>query len=306
MNERKLRLHHHVLYRIGQGFLSAASRLPLTVTRPVGAMIGQTAMALNRRDRNRSRDHIRLAFPNLGETQVRRLLRANARHFGAMLAEVGWLLQASPEQVVDLCEISGREHLDQPLRDGTGVVLITGHCGNWELFNARIGVEGLPITIAVRSIYDPRLDVVATTLRSRFGTDVVARGHEAGRRLASALAANRVIGLLIDQDIRDIPGEFVDFFGRPAWTPSGAASLALHRGCPVVPAFSHRRSDGSHIIEVHPALPEPGPGSTEDRIRELTAAATAAIERQVRSRPEQWVWLHRRWRTQPPSHPLET
>jgi KDO2-lipid IV(A) lauroyltransferase len=301
MSDRKLRPHHHVLYRIGQRFLSAAGRLPLTVTRPVGGMIGQTAMALSSRDRRRSRDHIRLAFPDLDEAQVRRLLQANARHFGAMLAEVGWLLQASPEQVGDLCEIQGREHIDRPLQAGTGVVLITGHCGNWELLNARLGVAGIPLTIAVRSIYDPRLDNVATTLRSRFGTDVVARGREAGRRLASALIANRVVGLLIDQDIRDIPGVFVDFFGHPARTPSGAASLALHRGCPVVPAFGHRRADGSHIVEVGPPLPEPGPGSTEDRVRELTAAATAAIERQVRSHPEQWVWLHRRWRTQPPT-----
>jgi len=221
-----------------------------------------------------------------------------------MLAEVAWLLRATPEQVAELCTIDGVEHLERPLAAGSGVVLITGHCGNWELLNARIGVAGIPMTIAVRSVYDPRLDAIATKLRSRFGTEVVPRGQEAGRRLLGALSDNRVVGLLIDQDIRDIPGVFVDFFSRPALTPSGAASLALHRGCPVVPAFGCRRVDGSHVVEVHPPLPEPAAGSPEDRVRELTAEATAAIERQVRAHPAQWAWLHRRWRSQPPG-PLE-
>lgn len=305
MSDPRLRTHHHVLYRVAQGFLALAGRLPLAVSRPLGVAIGESAMALNSRDRRRSRDHIRLALPDLDEAGVRRLLRANSRHFGAMLAEVAWLLRADPEQVAALCEMTGREHLDDPLRAGTGVVLITGHTGNWELLNARIGVADLPMTIAVRSIYDPRLDVLATTLRSRFGTEVVPRSGAAGRRLMSAIAKNRIVGLLIDQDIRDIPGVFVNFFDRPAWTPSGAASIALHRGCPVVPAFDHRRADGSHLVEVHPPLPEPAAGPAEDRVRELTATATAAIERQIRAHPEQWVWLHRRWRTQPPSPPAE-
>jgi KDO2-lipid IV(A) lauroyltransferase len=140
---------------------------------------------------------------------------------------------------------------------------------------------------------------MATALRERFGAEVVARGSDAGRRLLSALGRNRVIGLLIDQDIRDIPGVFVPFFGKDAWTPSGASSLALHRQCPVVPAFAHRRPDGRHAVEISPPIPLPLEGSKEDRIVELTAAATAAIERQIRAHPAQWVWMHRRWRTRP-------
>jgi len=177
---------------------------------------------------------------------------------------------------------------------------MTAHCGNWEMLNAWLGAVDIPMTVAVRDIYDPRLDRMATVLRERFGAEVVARSSAAGRRLLAALAHNRVIGLVIDQDIRDIQGVFVPFFGKPAWTPSGAASLALHRQCPVVQAFSHRLPDGSHRIEVHPPLPLPASGSRDERITELTAAATAAIERQVRSHPAQWVWMHRRWRTQPP------
>jgi KDO2-lipid IV(A) lauroyltransferase len=108
-----------------------------------------------------------------------------------------------------------------------------------------------------------------------------------------------VVGLLIDQDIRNIPGVFVPFFGRPAWTPSGAAMLSIRMRCPMIPGFIHRRPDGSHHVQIHPPLEIPADGTLEDKIQELTASATAVIERQIRAHPEQWVWMHRRWRTQP-------
>ncbi len=278
--------------------------MPLTMTRPVTSSLGILAMALNPRDRRRSRDNLRIAFPDLDEAGTKRLMRANAKHLGALAAEVAWLGHASASDVLAQCEASGAEFLHEAIDCGSGVVFITGHCGNWEVLNAWLGASGIPMTIAVRDIYDPRLDAMATGLRERFGPEVVPRGSEAGRRLVSALAHRRVIGLLIDQDIRDIPGVFVPFFGRPAWTPSGAASLALHKQCPVVPAFSHRGADGRHVIQVRPPIPLPTSGSKEDQITELTAAATSAIEEQIRRHPAQWVWMHRRWRTQP-VHPPE-
>ncbi len=137
------------------------------------------------------------------------------------------------------------------------------------------------------------------TLRCRFGTEVISRGPAAGRHLARALKNHRVVGLLIDQDIRRVPGVFVPFFGRPAWTPSGAATLAIRLDCPVAPGFIHRRPDGTHHAQIHPPLRIPSTGSLEDRVHEVTAAATSVIEEQIRAYPEQWVWMHRRWRTRP-------
>ncbi len=305
MGRRQLTLRDDLVYHAFRGFLAATGRLPLTLTRPLGSAAGRLAMALIPRDRRRTRDHLRIAFPELGEPELRNLMRANARHFGAMAAEVAWLGRATPAQVNGICTFTGAEHLERALEGGNGAAVITGHCGNWEMLNAWLGANGFPMTIAVRDIYDERLDRMATNIRSRFGSDVVPRGSTAGRRMLNALRKNRVIGLLIDQDIRDIPGVFVPFFGRPAWTPAGAASLTLHRDAPVVPAFSHRRDDGTHLIEVHPPLPKPQSGSKEDRILELTAAATATIERQIRAHPAQWVWMHRRWRTEPTRPPTQ-
>jgi Kdo2-lipid IVA lauroyltransferase/acyltransferase len=279
--------------------LGLGGRLPLGLMRPLGAGLGRVALRLGTRDRGRARAHLRIAFPELSEEAIQRLLTASARHLGLMVAEVSWLWRASAHKVRALCSMEGIEHLQAALERGRGAVLVTGHCGNWELLNACLGAWDVPMTIAVRGLRDTRIDAVSTALRRRFGGEVVPRGPEAGRRLARAVLANRVAGLLIDQDIRDVPGVFVSFFGRPAWTPSGAATLALRLDCPVVPAFIHRRKDQTHHAVVHPPLELPAEGPKEDRVVAVTAAATAAIERQIRAHPEQWVWMHRRWRTRP-------
>jgi len=245
------------------------------------------------------RQHLEVAFPELGPGEHKRIMRGCADHFGRQLAEVAWLWRAPESEVQGLVTVEGVEHLRMALDAGRGAVIVTAHCGNWELLNLWLGASGFPVTIAVRELDDPRLDEFATRLRSRFGTEVVARGSSAGRQLMQALGRKRAVGLLIDQDIPSIPGVFVPFFGRPAWTPSGAALLALRMRSPLVTAFDHRRPDGSHFMRVSPPLPMPEEGSLDDRVLELTAAVTAAVEWQVRAWPEQWVWMHRRWRTQP-------
>ncbi len=292
------RLRHDLVYYPFRALLAIGGHLGLQLLRPLGAAAGRLALTLAATDGARARAHLAIAFPGLDEPARERLLRASARHLGLNLAEVIWLWRASAARVAELATLSGDRHLADARSAGRGAVLVTGHCGNWELLNARLGVGGIPMSIAVREVYDPRLHDLATALRARFGAEVVVRGPAAGRALARALLANRVTGLLIDQDIRDVPATFVSFFGRPAWTPTGAATLAVRLGVPVVPAFIHRLPDGRHHAEVHPPLPDPG-GSSEDRVAALTTAATAAIEAQVRSHPEQWVWMHRRWRTEP-------
>jgi len=290
------RLRHDLLWLATRVLLGIGGRLPYPVAQFVGRLVGSIALALATTDRRRAAEHLELAFPDLDSGTRRRLLGLTARHLGTTLGETAWLWRASPQEVARRCTISGVEHLQV---GAGGAILITGHCGNWELLNARLGIAGVPMAIAVREVFDPRLDRAAQALRARFGATVIPRGRNAGRLLVQALAAGRILGLLIDQDIRDIPGCFVPFFGRLAWTPSGAASLALKTGRPIVPAFIHRLPDGSHRAEVQPPLPFPDGGTEDERVRVLTAAATAAIESQVRAHPEQWVWMHRRWRSRP-------
>jgi len=293
------KLKHDLIYAGFRAFLGAGSRLPLGMTRPLGRTVGRAALLLAARDRARAEAHLRLAWPEMEDADRRRMLRATARHLGETLAEVVWLWRARPEAILARTEIHGFEHLRAALDAGRGAVLVTCHCGNWEWLNAVLGLEGIPMTLAVRALYDPRMGALATRLRSRFGARVLERGRSAGRGLLAAIRRNRVAGLLIDQDIRGVPGVFVPFFGREAWTPSGAAQLALAANAPVIPAFIHRREDGVHVAQAHPPLPVPETADRDSAVRELTAAATAAIEAHVRRHPPQWVWMHRRWRTRP-------
>jgi len=298
----ELKYYYTVIYHVFRFGLGIGSRVPLGITRPIGRYIGLAALAALPRDRRRAREHIRIAFPDFTEDEVRQLLRGFARHFGALLSEVAWLWGASPKGVERLCSIEGIEHLETALEAGRGAVLTTAHCGNWELLGARFSVAGIPMTAAVRDVFDPRLDRIASRLRSRFGAVTYPRSPDVGLQLMKALSDNRVNGLLIDQDIRDVPSVFVPFFGRPAWTPSGAAAISIRKKCPTIPALIHRNPDNTHTLVVYPPLEHPEGGSLRDRVTELTAAATAVIEDHIRAWPEQWVWMHRRWRRQPSDH----
>lgn len=288
-----------LLYRLLRGVLEIGGRAPLALSRAFGAEVVRLALPFARRDRSRMQANVEIAFPELDRRQRDRIMRGCARHLGRVVAEVAWLWRADAGMVEDLVDVEGVEHIFDALDRGRGAILATGHVGNWELLNARLAVAGVPITLAVRELDDSRVDAVVTALRTRFGSEVILRGVSAGRQLVRALGSNRGVGLLIDQDIPSIPGVFVPFFGRAAWTPSGAAMLALRTRCALMPGFIHRMPDGRHKIKIDQPFERPNEGSLEARVTELTAAATAAVEWHVRAWPEQWVWMHRRWRTRP-------
>jgi KDO2-lipid IV(A) lauroyltransferase len=288
-----------VLYAGLRSFFAVGGRLPLSLSRPIGRTFSRSALKLLPRSHERIRTHLDIAFPELDQRQRDDLVKDIARHFGLMLAEVAWLWHAKSTDVEKLCVLEGAHNIFEALDSGRGAIFASAHCGTWELLSARLPIADVPLSSAARELDNPRLDRLAARMRSRFGTEIFYRGPTAGKQMVRALAANRAAALLIDQDIRDVPGVFVPFFGRPAWTPSGAAMLAIRRRCPLVPGFIHRRPDGTHKAEIHPPLPMPVDGTLEDRVQELTAAATAIIERQIRAHPAQWVWMHRRWRTRP-------
>ncbi|HQU34510.1 MAG TPA: lysophospholipid acyltransferase family protein [Thermoanaerobaculaceae bacterium] len=281
-----------------RALLGGSRAVPLAALRAVSRAAARAALAFPGRDRGRARQHIAMAFPNRPEAWRQALLGACAGHLGAVLGEVAWLWSAPPAAILARTEFVGLEHLTGALDAERGALLVTGHCGNWEWLNLGLGASDVPMTVAARQVYDPRLDEVARRLRGRFGGETALRGKGAGAKLLHALRHGRVIGLLIDQDI-EAPGAFVEFFGRPAWTPTGAALLAVRSQCPVVTGFAVRGLDGTMRLEFDPPVAPPAGEDLDADVARLTAALTARIERQVRTHPEQWVWMHKRWRHQP-------
>ncbi len=293
------KFHHQIVYLTLKAILAVGSHMKLRTLQRIGALFGPLAFSLSARRRRRIPQHLELALPELATDQRKQLARQIASHLGMNLAEAIWMHGSSLEEIIEICSVSGIEHFENARAKGRGAIMLTGHCGNWEFLNARLSVSGIPVVAAARSLNDDRINKIIVDLRSRFGTEVVLRGKGTTRKLVRSLTDNKVNALLIDQDIKDLSGAFVPFFGRPAWTPTSAAALSLRFGAPIVPTFIHRRDDGSHHAEVFPPL-RPTPGlEGQEAIIDLTALATQAIEQQVRAYPAQWVWMHRRWRTQP-------
>lgn len=259
----------------------------------VGAELGSFAWRLSRRDHARTLEHLALAFPDLSASQRHQLGRESFRHLGTMLTESLWLLAQPPSAVAPHLAREGWPHLERARASGRPVVLLTGHCGNWELLGAATGLSGLRISGLARALDDPGLQRWLVGLRAHFGNRTIVRGEPgAVRDLLSVMRTNGTLCVLIDQDTR-VDGCWIDFFGRPAWTPVGPAEIALRFGAVVLPAFVERNDDGSHLVRIEPALDLP-----TDPVA-ATQAMHDRIEAQIRRRPEQWVWLHRRWRRQP-------
>lgn len=275
------------------GVAAILGRASLSTAQRFGVALGAVGWRLSRRDRARTLEHLARAFPELEEDQRRDLARACFRHLGVTGGECLHLMRQDCAAVRRYVDVSGWENVEAVRADRRPVLILTGHCGNWELLAAAINCHGLGMSVIARRATDPRLSPAILGLRQRFGTETINRAEPgASRKLLTVLREGGAIGMLIDQDTK-VKGAWVPFFGRPAFTPLGAAEIALKRGAGVIPSFIARQIDGRHQAVFHPELELP------DDHAKATALMTATIEAQIRLHPEQWVWMHRRWRRQP-------
>jgi Kdo2-lipid IVA lauroyltransferase/acyltransferase len=269
-------------------------RLPVPAALAVGRGLGAGAHALLGRPRRLAVAQLGTAFPDLGLEERRRIVRATFRHAGESFAELAlWpKLRRDPDYV----RVERLADLQAALAGGRGAIVVTGHTGNWELLAATIADHGLPISVVARRVNDARFDALVNRFRRRAGLEVLIRDDPqflAGVR--AALARNRVVAMLIDQDTRGA-GVYVPFFGRLAHTPPGAALIALRNRVPLLTVFIERRREGGHVVRFAP-VEVSARGRAE--VTALTARLTAAIEAQIRRAPAEWVWWHERWRRRP-------
>lgn len=242
--------------------------------------------------------NIRMAFPEGDALIAGALARGTFVSLGRNVFDALSLVHLSREAILDLCRIEGEEYLRVPYERGNGVLALTGHIGCWELIAAYLTGKGYKVTVIARELRDGGMNDMLVGMRRRHGIVSIHRG---GRAVAGyrVLRKGEILGMLIDQDI-DVDGAFVPFFGIPAHTPRGAAVFALRSGASIVPMGIHLQPGGSHKITVLRELEPPPAGLSEkERIDELTARCSAAIERLIRIYPQQWVWFHDRWRKRP-------
>ena len=203
-----------------------------------------------------------------------------------------------PSVMLSRVEVEGLDHLKAAVAQGRGVLLLTAHFGNWELLAAANAQTGYPLSVVARPLDSPVLDRLVARFRESGGVLVIPK-RRALRRVLEALRRGSMVGILLDQNTSRREGVFVPFFGDLASTSKSLAVLAFSSGAPVVPVFIHREPGGRHRVVVEPAIPPPSTGDREQDILAFTAAFANIVEARIRQGPEQWLWIHRRWKTRP-------
>ena len=286
---------HRVEYALARTLERAVATLPERASDAVGARVGALAGALGLR-RKVVESNLRLAFPEQPEDWIARTTRAAYEHLGRETAVILRLSRLDRQAVVDRTVPVGWDELEGALGEGKGVLLVTGHFGNWELAAATVASRGVPIAAIVRRqgnrLVDERLDL----LRRRLGVETISQG-EAPSRVPRILRRNGVVGIVGDQDARRA-GVFVPFFGRPASTHRGPALFALRLEAAVFACVSRRLpGPGVRYETSGHRIPVLRTGDLEADVRTLTAALAAALEAEIRKAPEQYFWFHRRWKS---------
>lgn len=288
--------------------LSLWGKLPSSRIQRGAEYCGLIWYALDRRHRSIAEANIRLALGYSPE-EARKLARANFIHLARVVLETTELAYIHKNNIHDFVEVRGVHHLEESLKLGKGILLLTGHLGNWE-WMAYCAPFYLParLNVIARPLTPLRLNQLVCRLREKSGNRVIARKN-ASREILKALGRNEMVGILFDHNAKRRMAIRVPFFGADVPTNRGVALLALKSGAPVHPAFCRRNSSGKFHMEAWPALPMPSEGSMEERIRKATTLFNHCIEEQIRRDPAQWFWVYRRFASilsRPPGPGRET
>jgi len=279
------------------------ARVPLRAALAIGALIGRAAWLLARGERRIMLEHLALAFPERTVTEREEIARRSLVHLGQVAMEVVTARRNIP-RVEDYVSFSpgSEEIVRRAMARGKGLIFVAGHIGNWELLARRLAVVTQPNAVIARRNSDERVNRFIEQFRRDGGNATLWREDAGtGRALIRLFRQGGALGILIDQDTR-VQGVFVPFFGRLAHTPRAVGDLALRFGATVVVGTSRRRGprpgDG-HELDVVELAYDPEPLDQEAEVTRLTAAAVRIQEEAIRRNPIEWVWMHRRWKTQP-------
>lgn len=272
--------------------------LPRGVVLALGRSLGGLYARLDRRHVGVAIDNLRHAFPDWDDARLHRTAHDVYRHFGSVILDLLWMQHRTRDEILAIVSFAGAEHVEAALRPGKGFVCTTGHLGNWEAHAVGHGFAFATAAVVGRPLDNPALDARLVRLRSSSGNAAISK-RRALPDILRFLRANKAVAILMDQNVQEDDGIFVTFFGRPAATTPVAAAIAAKTGCALVPGHSVLLPDGRYLVTYEPPLFFESRGDRKADIAQLTQELTLRIEAWVREHPEQWLWIHRRWKTQP-------
>lgn len=273
--------------------------LPRRLALGLGRLLGLAAWVADRRHRRVAVENLTASLPGARDpVAAGRIARRCFAHFGAVAVDCLLLPYRRPADVEALAVWKGVEHLKAAHRKGRGVLVTSGHLGNWEMVALLQGWMGWPMAMVTRPLDNRLLERLLARGRRRSGNEVVHK-RQAVRKVLRALRQGWCVALVIDQDFPESDRIFVDFFGRPAAAAPTLGLVALRTGAPVLPVVSRLRPDGRYEIEYLPHLEARSTGDRGADVVDIMSRCTALLEEAIRRHPEQWLWMHRRWKTRP-------
>ena len=297
------KLQINLEYLAARLVLSTLGLLPMSSAISVGEGLGNLAYALAGNLRRTGDRNLQLAFPDKTKHEREQLVRGCFRSLGRQLGVFSKFAKSPVESLLPIVQISGLEHYEQLKAEHKGVVFFTAHLGAWELLPLCSSLRGNPLNVVVRRLDNPKVEEMVEQIRARWGNQTLDK-LSAGRQMIKALRSGEALGLLTDLNTLDEEAIFVDFFGVPAATNFMVAKLALRTKSPIMPMFAPwdaklRKFD----LQVSPPVAVEVSGDEEKDVRNLTAQLSRITEEKIRSYPDQWLWIHKRWKTRPAGEP---
>ena len=290
-------------YAAAWPFIKILGILPRPLARTFAIALAQVVYLLHVRLRRVGMRNLALAFPEKSEAERARILRGEFTSLGRQLAEVCQFPKYTRENVEQVVVYDGLENYKRAYARGKGVLFLTAHFGGWELSAFAHSLYGHWLHVVMRPMDNQYLDRLIQSYRTMHGNKTVAKDNFV-RGLLGAMKAGETVGILMDTNMTPPQGVFVDFFGIPACTASGLARIALRTDAAVVPGFTiWDDALGKYRLRFDPALELIRTNDMEADIVANTQMFTKVIEDYVRKYPEQWLWVHRRWKTRPEGQP---
>lgn len=271
--------------------------LPYSAILRMGAGLGWLLGRVIRHRRTLVLKTLAACLPERTDAERVQIANGMYRHLSTMMLECLYFTGNKTARFIDLVDVVGQEHVEPLRARSKGALVLLGHIGNWELMGLAATLLWQPVNVVVKTMSNKAVNDYWRALREKAGLRLLPR-DDAMRDCIKALRRNEVVALILDQNMRRHRGIFVDFFGRTACTTPGLAFLAAVSKTPVLPAYLIRKPNGRHELTIGPAI-EPPPDREDESIRAATQRYTKELEDIIRAHPEQWTWLHNRWRTQP-------
>ncbi len=283
--------------------LKTLGALPRPVARALAVGVTRVLLLLRPRLRRTAMFNLRLAFPEWSDAQRRAVMRKTVRHIGRMAAEFALFPRWTRENVDRVVVLDGHENFLAGRSRGRGVLFLTGHIGGWELSSFAHAMHGFPVHYMARPLDNARVDALINRYRCLSGNRPIFK-NEAARQMLRVLRAAGTIGILADHNTLPEEGVFVDFFGKLACATTGIARVALHTDAAVVPAYAYwDDAVRKYRLRFEPPAELVRTGDRDRDILENTQRFAKILEGLIRKHPDQWVWVHARWKTRPQGEP---